>query len=109
MNALPLNSSARIARREPIHVRYRHSIEITRNRLLQRAGGHGKAQRPQCVTAAEPAEDQSRRKAVAAANPIDEAHDVALAFVERALGRVEEHGAPRVVARRQTLAKRDGD
>ena len=51
---------------------------------------------------------QARRKAVAAADAIDQSHDVPLALMKTAGGRVEHHAAPRVVAGREALAERDG-
>src|SRR5689334_5508804 len=89
---LSLHAAAGVSGDEPLNVRYRHLVEISRNGLLQRAGGHGEFQRGFQIASAHEPVDQPCGEAVAAANPVNHAHGVALALKEGRCRGVIEHG-----------------
>src|SRR2546423_349870 len=92
-----------------VEIRNGHAVEVAVNGLLQRARRDREAQRRVGRTAVEGRVDEAGGEAVAAADAIDEPHDVPLALMERAARGVPQHGAPSVVARRQALAQRHRD
>ena len=92
LRGLALNPPRRVPLRQRIDLGDGRAIEIARNRLLQRARGHRKAQRGVGSAARDERVNQAGGEAVAAADAIDEADVVALAFMERRRG-----GVPRPV------------
>ena len=67
---------------QAVHFGERDAVEISWNRLFQCARRYREPERRVGIAPREGAVDQARGEAVAAADPIDEAHDVALALIE---------------------------
>src|SRR6185436_8283459 len=98
MKPLPLDAARGVALREAIDFGDRQPVEVSWNRLLQRAGCDAKAERRLRIAACEQPVDEARGEAVAAAYAIHHAHIVVLALDEAPCLLIPQHRAPSVVA-----------